>query len=233
MDRRGTSEGAGDGDGELLSEETLPDFLALAILVSGGFLEGGSVELGRNLGSVVPVVLGLRLDTLDRETLDALIFSVRDGLTSEWPNAAFKAPRVRKATGVMSNEAPRPDDGTTSIEARALELGRLNDASLGSLGLLVGFSRAPVFALSLFITSAKALPTEERVIECLIFVGGFVGRAAPLEIVGSAVGIVGWTELSEFSGQRYPENEVEPTSWAWRVTVVDVVGDGRLVASGV
>ena len=86
----------------------------------------------------------------------------------------------------MSNEAPRLDDGTTSIDARALEPDRVTD----SLDFLVGFPRVPFFALSLFITSAKALPTEERVIECLIFVGGFVGRAAPLEIVGSAVGIV-------------------------------------------
>lgn len=70
----------------------------------------------------------------------------------------------------------------------------------------------PVFALSLFITSAKAFPTEERVIECLIFVGGFVGRTAPLEIVGSAVGIVGWVQLSEFSGQRYLGDELELTS---------------------
>lgn len=91
----------------------------------------------------------------------------------------------------MSNEALLPDDGTTSIEARALELDRVAGVSFGSLNLLVGFSRVPFFALSLFITSAKALPTEERVIECLIFVGGFVWRAAPLEIVGSAVGIVG------------------------------------------
>ena len=89
----------------------------------------------------------------------------------------------------MSNEAPRPDDGTTSIDARALELD-------SSLDFLVGFSRVPFFALSLFMTSAKALPTEERVIECLIFVGGFVGRAAPPEIVGSAVGIVRWTGFS-------------------------------------
>lgn len=90
----------------------------------------------------------------------------------------------------MSNEEPRPDDGTTSIDARALELGRITGESFGSLYFLVGFSRLPLFALSLFITSAKALPTEERVIECLVFVGGFVGRTAPLEIVGSAVGIV-------------------------------------------
>ena len=91
----------------------------------------------------------------------------------------------------MSNEEPRPDDGTTSIDARARELGRVRGESFGSLDFLVDFSRLALFALSLFITSAKALPTEERVIECLIFVGGFVGRAAPLEIVGSAVGIVG------------------------------------------
>ena len=35
IDRRGSSEGAGDADGELLSEETLPDFLVLVTLVSG------------------------------------------------------------------------------------------------------------------------------------------------------------------------------------------------------
>jgi len=69
----------------------------------------------------------------------------------------------------------------------------------------------PFFALSLFITSARALPTEERVIECLIFVGGFVGRAAPLEIVGSAVGILRWTKYLEPSGERYEEGELEPT----------------------
>lgn len=97
---------------------------------------------------------------------------------------------MRKATGAMSKEALLPDDGTTSIDARALELGRATGASFGSLDFLVGFSRVPFLALSLFMTSAKALPTEESVIECLIFVGGFVGRAAPLEIVGSAVGIV-------------------------------------------
>lgn len=97
---------------------------------------------------------------------------------------------MREATGAMSNEALLPDVGTTSIDARALELDRVTGVSFGSLNLLVGFSRAPFFGLSLFMTSAKALPTEERVIECLIFVGGFVGRAAPLEIVGSAVGIV-------------------------------------------
>lgn len=110
----------------------------------------------------------------------------------------------------MSNEAPLPDDGT-SIDARALELGRLTGVSFGSLNFLVGLSRVPVFALSLFITSANALPTEDRVIECLIFVGGFVGRAAPLEIIGSAVGIVGWTQLSDFSGQSYAEGRLEPT----------------------
>lgn len=98
---------------------------------------------------------------------------------------------MRKATGAISNEGPRPDDGTTSIEARALELDRVAGASLGSFDFLVGLSRVPFLALSLFITSARALPTEESVIECLILVGGFVGRTAPLEIVGSAVGIVG------------------------------------------
>ena len=79
--RRGSSEGAGDG--ELLSEETLPDFFALVTFVSGGFFEGGSVEPGRYFGNAVPVTLGLRLDALDRETLDALMFSVCDGLSSE------------------------------------------------------------------------------------------------------------------------------------------------------
>ena len=90
----------------------------------------------------------------------------------------------------MSSEALRPDDGTTSIDALVLALDRVMVASFVSFDFLVGLSRVPFFALSLFITSAKALPTEERVIECLTFVGGFVGRAAPLEIVGSAVGIV-------------------------------------------
>jgi len=80
-ERRGSSEGAGDG--ELLSEEMLPDFLVLVTLVSEGFFEGGSVEPGRYFGNAVPVVLGLRLDALDRETLDALTFSVCDGLSSE------------------------------------------------------------------------------------------------------------------------------------------------------
>ena len=111
----------------------------------------------------------------------------------------------------MSNEPPRPDDGTTSIDARALELDRGTGASFGSLNFFVGFSRVPFFALSLFITSAKALPTEERVIECFIFVGGFVGRAAPLEIVGSAVGIVRWTPFSESAGQKYAEDGLKLT----------------------
>lgn len=111
----------------------------------------------------------------------------------------------------MSNEALRPDDGTTSIDARALELGRVTDASLDSLSFLVGFSKVPFLALSLFITSAKALPTEDRVIECLIFVGGFVWRTAPRGIVGSAVGIVRWTQFSGFLGQRYAEDELELT----------------------
>jgi len=173
-----------------LSEETLPDFLVLVTLLNEGFFEGGSAEFGRNLGNEVPVALGLKLEVLDSEALDALRFSVCDSLTSEWPKAAFRAPRVREATGAMSNEVPRPDDGMTSIDARALELDRATGETFCSLDFLVGFSRVPCFALSLFITSAKALPTEERVIECLIFVGGFVGRAAPLEIVGSAVGIV-------------------------------------------
>jgi len=83
MDRRGSSEGAGDGDGELLSEETLPDFLVLVTLASEGFFEVSSVELGRYLGNEVPVALGLRLDALISETLDALIFSVCESLTSE------------------------------------------------------------------------------------------------------------------------------------------------------
>lgn len=83
VDRRGSSEGAGDGDGELLSEETLPDFLGPGTLVSEVFLGVGSVEPGRYFGNVVPVTLGLRLDALDREILDALIFSVWDGLASE------------------------------------------------------------------------------------------------------------------------------------------------------
>jgi len=60
----------------------------------------------------------------------------------------------------------------------------------------------------LFITSTKALPTEERVIVCLIFVGGFVGRAAPLEIVGSAAGIILWTPVSGLSDV---EDELELT----------------------
>ena len=80
-DRRGSSGGAGEGDGELLSEEVLPGFLATVTLESEGLFEGGSVEPGRYLGSVV--ALGLRLDALEREMLDALIFSVCDGLTSE------------------------------------------------------------------------------------------------------------------------------------------------------
>lgn len=60
----------------------LPDFLVPVTLVSGGFFEEGSVERGRYLGNAVPVALGLRLDVLDRETLDALMFSVCDGLAS-------------------------------------------------------------------------------------------------------------------------------------------------------
>ena len=112
----------------------------------------------------------------------------------------------------MSNEAPRPDDGATSIDPRALELDRLAGTSFSSLDLLVGFSRAPAFPLSLFMTSAKALPTEERVIECLILVGGFVGRVAPLEIVGSAVGIVSLTQLSEFCGEIREEDTLGLTS---------------------
>jgi hypothetical protein len=90
----------------------------------------------------------------------------------------------------VSSEALLSDDGTTSIDALVLEPNRVTVASFGSLDFLVCFSRVPFFALSLFMTSARAFPTEERVIECLIFVGGFVGREAPLEIVGSAVGIV-------------------------------------------
>jgi len=61
----------------------LPDFLVLVTLVSEGFFEAGSVEPGRYLGNPVPVALGLRLDALVRETLDALAFSVCDGLSSE------------------------------------------------------------------------------------------------------------------------------------------------------
>lgn len=118
---------------------------------------------------------------------------------------------MREATGATSDEVPRLDDGTTSIDARALELDRVTVASFSSLDFLVGFSRVLFFALSLFITSAKALPTEERVIECFIFVGGFVGRAAPLEIVGSAVGIVRWTPFSESPGEKYAEDELELT----------------------
>lgn len=83
MDRRGSSEGAGDGDGELLSEEVLADFLALVTLVSEGFFEEGSVELGRYLGNAVPMDFGLRLEARDKETLDALKFSACEGLTSE------------------------------------------------------------------------------------------------------------------------------------------------------
>ena len=124
------------------------------------------------------MALGLRLEVLDSETSDVLIFSVCDSLTSEWSKAASRGPRLREATGAMYNETPRPDD-------------------LCSLDFLVGFPRVPRSALSLSIESAKALPTEERVIECLIFVGGFVGRAA--EIVGSAVGIVLWTPVSGLS----------------------------------
>jgi len=119
-----------------------------------------------------------------------------------------------------------------SIDARALELDRVTGASFSSLDFFVGLSRVPAFALSLFITSARALPTEERVIECLILVGGFVGRTAPLEIVGLAVGIVGWTQPSGFSGQGSSEDEFELTVGAWRATVVDVVGDLQLRAFG-
>ena len=61
----------------------LPDFLVLVTLVGGGFLEERSIEPGRYLGNEVPVALGLRLDVLDSETLDALMFSVRSGLVSE------------------------------------------------------------------------------------------------------------------------------------------------------
>jgi len=118
---------------------------------------------------------------------------------------------VRDATGAISDEAPRPDDGTTSIDARALELDRGTGASFDSLDFLVGLSRVPFFALSLFITSAKALPTEERVIECLIFVGGFVVRAAAREIVGSAVGIVRWTPFSELSSNKFAEDGLKLT----------------------
>ena len=82
MDRRGSSEGAGDGDGELLSEEVLPDFLLPATLVDEGFFEDGSVELGRYLGNVA-ADFGLRLDALEREMLDALKFSVWESFVSE------------------------------------------------------------------------------------------------------------------------------------------------------
>jgi len=61
----------------------LPDFLVLVTLLSEGFFEGGSVELDRYLGNDVPVALGLRLEALDSEMLDALMFSVCDSLTSE------------------------------------------------------------------------------------------------------------------------------------------------------
>ena len=61
----------------------LPDFLVLVTLVRGGFFEESSVELGRYLGNEVPVALGLTLEALDSETLDALMFSVCDSLTSE------------------------------------------------------------------------------------------------------------------------------------------------------
>lgn len=105
---------------------------------------------------------------------------------------------------------PRLDDGRTSIDARALEVDRATGGSFDSLDFLDDFSRAPFFALSLFMTSAKALPTEERVIVCLIFVGGFVGRAAPLEIVGSAVGMVCWTR--NFRILEQVEDEVVLTS---------------------
>lgn len=83
IDRRGSSEGAGDGEGELLSEETLPDFLEVVALDSEGRLAEGSVELGRYLGNEVAVDLGLRFDARDRETVEALKFSVCDGLASE------------------------------------------------------------------------------------------------------------------------------------------------------
>ena len=82
MDRRGSSEGAGDGDGELLSEEVLPDFLLPATLVDEGFFEDGSVELGRYLGNVA-ADFGLRLDALERDMLDALKFSVWESFVSE------------------------------------------------------------------------------------------------------------------------------------------------------
>jgi len=61
----------------------LPDFLVLVTLVSEGFFEEGSVEPGRYFGNAVPAGLGLRLDALVRETLDELMFSVCDGLSSE------------------------------------------------------------------------------------------------------------------------------------------------------
>jgi len=61
----------------------LPDFLVLVTLVRGGFFEESSVEPGRYLGNEVPVALGLTLEALDSETLDALMFSVCDSLTSE------------------------------------------------------------------------------------------------------------------------------------------------------
>jgi len=61
----------------------LPDLLGLVTLASKGFFKGGSVEFNRYLGNAVPVAFGLRLDALDSERLDALMFSVCDGLTSE------------------------------------------------------------------------------------------------------------------------------------------------------
>lgn len=61
----------------------LPDILALVNLVSEGFFEEGSVELGRYLGNAVPVGFGLRLETRDSDRLDAFKFCACDDLISE------------------------------------------------------------------------------------------------------------------------------------------------------
>lgn len=81
----------------------------------------------------------------------------------------------------------------TSIEARVV--GAPPKALRRPLRELASFAfrealSALAALLSLFMTSANALPTDERVIECLILTGGFAGRAAPPGVAGSAEGII-------------------------------------------
>jgi hypothetical protein len=156
----------------------------------GGPLLNGSTDLGRNLGRAELLGLGLRPAFRPRKTSLVMSAILADPSSEEVPFALDEA-RVCRVIVSTASGGSLPI-GKTSIDARAaapITLNRLWREPT-SFDFLTSFSEPPDFPLSLFMTSANALLTEESVMEWRTLVACFGGRTAPLALAGSEEGML-------------------------------------------